>query len=49
MQSDGSSLCGDVVLGSFNKASRDEEEKNIEQMYEIQICLDFYDEDFNFL
>ena len=25
MQSDGNSICGDVVLNSFNKASRDED------------------------
>ena len=32
MQSDGNSFCGDVVLDSFNKTSRDED-NNIKQMY----------------
>ena len=32
MQSDGNSFCGDVVLDSFNKASRDED-KILYQVY----------------
>ena len=42
MQSDGNSFCGDVALDSINinKASRDED-NILEQIYEMQICLDF--------
>ena len=41
MQSDGNSFCGDVVLDSFNKASRDED-NILDQIYKKQKCLDFY-------
>ena len=41
MQSDGNSLCGDVILNSFNKASRDED-NILDQVYEskyVRICI----------
>ena len=41
MQSDESSFCEDVVLYSFNKVWR-VENSIIDQIYEKQICLDFY-------
>ena len=40
MQSDGNSFCEDVVLDSFNKASKDEDDI-LEQISKKQICLDF--------
>ena len=45
MQSDGNSFCGDVVLGSFNMSSRNED-SILEQKYEKQISLDLYYGDF---
>ena len=36
MQSDGNSFCGDVVLDSFNKASRDEDQI-LDQIYHFKI------------
>ena len=49
MQSDRDSFyAGDVVLENFNMASSDEE--NIwDQIYEMQICIKIYNDDFNFL
>ena len=47
MQSDGNSFWGDVVLDSFNKASRDED-NIVEKKYINKKCLDFYYGDFNF-
>ena len=47
-QSDGNSFCRDVVLNSFNKAYRDEN-NIIDQKYKTQICLDFYFNNFNSL
>ena len=41
MQSDGRIFCGDVVLDSFNKAYRGED-NIVDQMYKKQISLDFY-------
>ena len=50
MQSDENSFGRDVVLGSFNKAFRDEDnQKTKDQKYEKHICLDFYHDDFNSL
>ena len=43
-QSDGISSFGDVVLDSFNKAIRVED-----QTYEEQICSDFLYKDFNYI
>ena len=42
MQSDENSFCEIVVLDSFNKASRDED-NILEQIYKEQICSYFYD------
>ena len=45
---DGSILCGDVVLDSFNKACRDE--NNIfDQICKKKICWNYREDDFNFL
>ena len=45
LQSDRNTFYGDVVLDSFNKASRDED--NISgQIYKKQIFSDFHYEDF---
>ena len=50
MQSDENSFGRDVVLGSFNKASRDEDnQKTKDQKYEKHICFYFYHDDFNSL
>ena len=48
MQSDGNSFCGHVVLNSFNKACR-VEDNILDQIYKRQICLDFYYADVTFL
>ena len=48
MQSDGKGFDGDVVLVSFNKACR-VEDNILYQIYEKHICSDFYNEDFNIL
>ena len=48
MQSDGNSFCGDVVLDSFNKASRDEN-NILDQMYKSKKCSDYFYDDFNSL
>ena len=45
MQSDGNSVCGDAVLNSFNKASRDED-NILDQIYIEQKCPNFYYDDF---
>ena len=47
MQSDGICFYGNVVLDSFNNASRDKD-SILDQKYEKQIFLDLYYEDFNF-
>ena len=39
---------GDFVLDMFNKESRDED-KILDQIYEKQLFLDFYNEDLNVL
>ena len=44
LQSDGNSFCGDVVLESFNEASRDEE--NIFAQIYVCLCSDYYYDDF---
>ena len=41
MQSDWKSFWGDVVLDSFNKASRDKD-NILDQIYEKQIFSEFY-------
>ena len=48
MQSDGNSLCGDVVLDGVNITYR-HEDNNLDQIDEKQIFLDFYHEDLTFL
>ena len=48
MQSDGNSFCKDVVLDSVNMTYRDED-SILDQIYGIQILLDFYYEGFNLL
>ena len=48
MQSDGNSFCGKVILESFNKAPRNDD-NILGQKYEKQICSDFYYDDFNSL
>ena len=48
MQSDGNSFCGDIVLDSFNKASKDED-NIVDLIYMKLICSNLYYEDFNFL
>ena len=40
MQSDGNSFCGDVVLNSFNKSSRDED-NILDQVYQSKYVLIF--------
>ena len=47
MQSDGNSVCGDVVFHRFNRASEDED-NILNQILKKQICLDLYYEDFGF-
>ena len=47
MQSDRNSSCGDVVLDSFNKASRDED-NILDQTYRGKKCSDYLYDDFNF-
>ena len=44
----GTVFFGDVVLDSFNKAYRDEN-NNVDQIYEKQICSDNSHGDFNSL
>ena len=48
MQSDEKSFWGDVVLDSFNKTSRDEN-NILDQKYENQNWSDFYSKDLIFL
>ena len=47
MQSDVNGFQGDVVLDSFNIASRDEDNV-FNQIYKNQICSDFFYNDLNF-
>ena len=47
MQSDRNNFYGDVVLDSFNKASRDED-YILDQIYKKQIISHFYYKDFTF-
>ena len=42
MQSDGNSFFGDVVLDSFNKASREEDRQHFRPNILNEILLDFY-------
>ena len=47
MKSQSNTFLGDVVLDSFNLASRDED-IILYQNYMKQICSDFYHDDFKF-
>ena len=47
MKSDRNTFYGDVVLDSFNKASRDED-NILDQMCKTQVCFDFYYDDLIF-
>ena len=42
MQSNGNSFWGYVVLANFNKASRDDDDNILDQMYKKQINSDLY-------
>ena len=46
-RSEGNSFCGDVVFDSFNKTYRDTV-NILDQIYEKQICSDFYHKDLDF-
>ena len=43
----GSNFCGDIVLDTFNKAFRDED-NILKQIIKEQICSDYYDKDVSF-
>ena len=47
MQSDRSSISGDVVLDSFNMVYRDED-SNLDQIYEEEIFSTLYYDDFKY-
>ena len=47
MQSDGNSFCGDVLLDSFKRIFRDED-NILDQEFKKQICSWFYYEEVNF-
>ena len=48
IQSDGNSFCGDVVLDSFNKASRDED-NILDQKYKSKYVWKYFYDDFHSL